>query len=158
MISVSEEFKIQFKKLSKRYKSLKSDIQELSDELKANPDLGTELFHNVRKVRLSIKSKGKGKRGGARISAIILNEKFVFPDSMRLTYCGETPSFWLYQNESKNFPACNLRYTRQLFVTILATFRFPCATWHLLQMLKVCRSDESPKSLTSFLSLSVLLK
>ena len=54
-------------KLSKRYKSLKSDIQELSDELKANPDLGTELFHNVRKVRLSIKSKGKGKRGGARI-------------------------------------------------------------------------------------------
>ena len=67
MISVSEEFKIQFKKLSKRYKSLKSDIQELSDELKANPDLGTELFHNVRKIRLSIKSKGKGKRGGARI-------------------------------------------------------------------------------------------
>ena len=44
-----------------------TDIQELSDELKANPDLGTELFHNVRKVRLSIKSKGKGKRGGARI-------------------------------------------------------------------------------------------
>ena len=38
MISVSEEFKIQFKKLSKRYKSLKSDIQELSDELKANSD------------------------------------------------------------------------------------------------------------------------
>ena len=65
MISVSEEFKIQFKKLSKRYKSLKSDIQELSDELKANPDLGTELFHNVRKIRLSVKSKGKGKRGGA---------------------------------------------------------------------------------------------
>ena len=49
MISVSEEFKIQFKKLSKRYKSLKSDIQELSGELKANPDLGTELFHNVEK-------------------------------------------------------------------------------------------------------------
>ena len=31
IISVSEEFKLQFKKLSKRYKSLKSDIQELRE-------------------------------------------------------------------------------------------------------------------------------
>ena len=67
LISVSEEFKSQFKKLSKRHKSLKSDIQELREKLKANPDLGTELFPNVRKVRLAIKSKGKGKSGGARI-------------------------------------------------------------------------------------------
>ena len=67
IISVSEEFKLQFKKLSKRYKSLKSDIQELREELKANPNIGIELFPNVRKVRLAIKSKGKGKSGGARI-------------------------------------------------------------------------------------------
>ena len=67
IIRVSDEFRLQFKKLLKRYKSLKSDIQELIEELNVNPNLGTELFPNVRKVRLGIKSKGKGKSGGARI-------------------------------------------------------------------------------------------
>jgi mRNA-degrading endonuclease RelE of RelBE toxin-antitoxin system len=36
-------------------------------ELEQNPMLGDELFPNCRKARMAIKSKGKGKRGGARI-------------------------------------------------------------------------------------------
>ena len=33
----------------------------------ANPKLGTDLGFKMRKVRLAVKSKGKGKSGGARI-------------------------------------------------------------------------------------------
>ena len=55
------------KRLSKRYKSLKEDYVNLLNDLRANPNLGIELGHHRRKVRMSIASKGKGKSGGARV-------------------------------------------------------------------------------------------
>ena len=55
------------KRLSKRYKSLKEDYVNLLNDLRANPNLGIELGHYLRKVRMSIASKGKGKSGGARV-------------------------------------------------------------------------------------------
>jgi mRNA-degrading endonuclease RelE of RelBE toxin-antitoxin system len=35
--------------------------------LEENPMMGDEIFPNCRKVRVAIKSKGKGKSGGARV-------------------------------------------------------------------------------------------
>jgi len=64
-------FKREFKKLHKKYKSLKTDIQELANELIENPKLGTSLGKDCYKVRLAIKSKGKGKSGGARIITFV---------------------------------------------------------------------------------------
>lgn len=55
------------KRLKKKYRSLEGDIDQLLEELQANPYLGTDLGDNVRKIRLSISSKNKGKRGGARV-------------------------------------------------------------------------------------------
>lgn len=55
------------KRLRKKYRSLEGDIDHLLEELQANPYLGTDLGDNVRKIRLGIASKGKGKRGGARV-------------------------------------------------------------------------------------------
>ena len=55
------------KRLSKRYKSLKEDYVNLLNDLRANPNLGTDLEYHLRKVRMSIASKGKGKSGGARV-------------------------------------------------------------------------------------------
>ena len=46
---------------------MEGDIDHLLEELQANPYLGTDLGDNVRKIRLGIASKGKGKRGGARV-------------------------------------------------------------------------------------------
>jgi hypothetical protein len=46
---------------------LPDDLALLFDELRENALLGTSLGGNVRKIRLAIKSKGKGKSGGARI-------------------------------------------------------------------------------------------
>ena len=37
------------------------------DDLEQNPLLGTDLGHGLRKVRMKITSKGKGKSGGARV-------------------------------------------------------------------------------------------
>lgn len=51
----------------KRYRSLGDDLRHLEDELKRNPDLGTNLGGGFRKIRMAIADKGKGKRGGARV-------------------------------------------------------------------------------------------
>ena len=53
--------------LLKKYRSLKSDIKDLKDSLVINPFQGTSLGKGVRKVRMAIASKGKGKSGGARV-------------------------------------------------------------------------------------------
>ncbi|MCF8334288.1 MAG: type II toxin-antitoxin system RelE/ParE family toxin [Bacteroidales bacterium] len=42
-------------------------MTELGYELSNNPTQGKHLGNNVYKIRLKIKSKGKGKRGGARV-------------------------------------------------------------------------------------------
>ena len=60
-------FEKDFKKLSKKYFSLKSDLLTLIQQLEANPFLGIPLGKDFYKVRLGISSKGKGKSGGARI-------------------------------------------------------------------------------------------
>jgi mRNA-degrading endonuclease RelE of RelBE toxin-antitoxin system len=55
------------KRLSKKYVSLKGELQTLQSELLQNPRLGTLIRENTYKIRLAVKSKGKGKSGGLRI-------------------------------------------------------------------------------------------
>lgn len=62
----STEFNRQFKRLAKKYKSLLNDYLTLSKSLKDNPLQGDDLG-GVRKIRMAISSKGKGKSGGARV-------------------------------------------------------------------------------------------
>lgn len=66
-VRLSERFKKEAKRLSKRYPSLKDDLAALGNELLKNPLIGTDLGSGIRKVQLAIKSKGKGKSGGARV-------------------------------------------------------------------------------------------
>lgn len=60
-------FDKKFRKLGKKYKSLKDDLQRLVAELKENPALGVDLGNGIRKVRMAISDKGKGKSHGARV-------------------------------------------------------------------------------------------
>ena len=46
-IRVGSEFLIQFKRLSKKYHSLKSDIKDLKDSLVINPFQGTLVLAKV---------------------------------------------------------------------------------------------------------------
>jgi len=60
-------FDKQTKKLAKKHKSLKQDLKALIESLETEPTQGIKLTENVYKIRLAIKSKGKGKSGGARV-------------------------------------------------------------------------------------------
>ncbi|HWR33244.1 MAG TPA: hypothetical protein VN451_06955 [Chitinophagaceae bacterium] len=66
-IEATPEFLSEAKKLSKKYSSLKNDIDGLAKLLTVNPTTGTPLGKNAYKVRLAITSKGKGKSSGARV-------------------------------------------------------------------------------------------
>ena len=61
------EFKRDSKRLCKKYASLTGEIGELIEDLHTNPTKGTPIGRSCYKIRLSIKSKGKGKSGGARV-------------------------------------------------------------------------------------------
>ena len=79
-ISYHPQFAKDVKRLAKKYKSLVSDLKSVLSEIQNDPDLGVDLGHGVRKVRLSISSKGKGKRGGARILSykrIVVNDNYI---------------------------------------------------------------------------------
>ncbi len=67
-------FKKLFKKLSKKYPSIKNDLRELVTILREKPDSGTLLGHNIYKIRMAISSKGKGKSAGARIITYLITE------------------------------------------------------------------------------------
>jgi len=66
-VKTIRHFEREFKRLSKKYASLKSEFEELIGELEIDPEKGTSLGNNVYKIRLAIASKGKGKSGGARV-------------------------------------------------------------------------------------------
>lgn len=66
-IKPSPTFLKEFKRLYKRYHSLKNDVDALVISLHEQPAQGSDLGGGVRKVRMAIASKGKGKSGGARV-------------------------------------------------------------------------------------------
>jgi mRNA-degrading endonuclease RelE of RelBE toxin-antitoxin system len=70
----SGRFKKEAKRLIKKYPSLKIELRQLNQDLLKNPTLGTPLGNQTYKLRISIKSKGKGKSGGARVITYIVTE------------------------------------------------------------------------------------
>jgi len=70
-VELSNNFKKEAKRLIKKYRSIKTEIIELITELETNPTMGTPLGNEIYKIRLAIKSKGKGKRGGARVMTFV---------------------------------------------------------------------------------------
>ena len=66
-IIVKPSFEREAKRLRKHYVSFKEDYASLLDELERNPRLGTDLGGGLRKIRMAIASKGRGKSGGARV-------------------------------------------------------------------------------------------
>ena len=66
-ISTIDEFDRRARRLAKKYKSLKDDLRTFQQEIMENPIMGIDLGRGVRKIRMAIGSKGKGKSGGARV-------------------------------------------------------------------------------------------
>lgn len=66
-IRITNNFSKRAKSLIKKYPSLFNQLEALEKTLTDTPQLGTPLGSDSYKIRLSIKSKGKGKSGGARV-------------------------------------------------------------------------------------------
>jgi hypothetical protein len=60
-------FKKRAKRLIKKFPSLKQELADFGLRLSDDPKQGSPLGQNCFKVRLAIKSKNKGKSGGARV-------------------------------------------------------------------------------------------
>jgi mRNA-degrading endonuclease RelE of RelBE toxin-antitoxin system len=69
----SDKFKKEAKRLIKKFPSLKQELASLNSILENHPETGTSLGNDTYKIRLAIKSKGKGKSGGARIITYVIN-------------------------------------------------------------------------------------
>lgn len=95
-IRISEDFRVAYKRLKKRYRSFETDFELLLTSLLSNPMQGVELEGGARKVRLAIASKGRGKSGGARviIRVRILN------DELQLLYIYDKSD---YENVSDSY-------------------------------------------------------
>ena len=59
------------KQIARKHCSLKADLAGLVKQLEANPKLGTALGNNAYKIRLAIRSKQRGKSGGARVISYV---------------------------------------------------------------------------------------
>jgi len=60
-------FAIKVKKLAKKYKKIKLDLQTLQKELITNPKAAIALQHNCYKIRVANSSIPTGKSGGFRV-------------------------------------------------------------------------------------------
>ena len=66
-IVTTKYFRKEVRRLAKKYRSLHSDISVLVAELRKDPTKGQFLGAGLYKIRLAIKSKGRGKSGGGRV-------------------------------------------------------------------------------------------
>lgn len=71
IVKITQSFKRQVKPLLKKFNSLSQELSQLETELIENPKLGKALGHDLYKIRLAVRSKGKGKSGGLRTISYI---------------------------------------------------------------------------------------
>lgn len=73
-VILSARFKRVSKRLAKKYSSYKVDLADLIDSLEVNPTQESSLGQSCYKIRMAIRSKGAGKRGGARVITYVVTE------------------------------------------------------------------------------------
>jgi len=71
-VDPTRRFLRELKRLHKRYASILDDVEELGALLSREPHQGDSLGHGCYKVRLAIRSKGKGKSGGGRVITCVV--------------------------------------------------------------------------------------
>ena len=95
-VRMSDDFKVAYKRLKKRHRSLEADFERLLLSLLNNPNQGVELTDGERKIRMAITSQRRGRSGGARV---IIRAKIV-EDELQLLYIYDKAD---YENISEVF-------------------------------------------------------
>lgn len=62
VIELGPRFKKEFKRLTKKYRSLDKDIEKLGNELKKTPAIGIDLGGGVRKICMAISESPSPRR------------------------------------------------------------------------------------------------
>ncbi len=70
-VKYSPVFERAIKRLAKKYPSVRNDLSVLIEELSREPFTGTPLGKDCYKVRMAVRSKGKGRSGGALVITCI---------------------------------------------------------------------------------------
>ena len=73
-VLASDDFRKKAKPLLKKYASLKKELFELSEQLEINPEMGISLGDGLYKIKVGVKSKGKGKSGGVRVITYLVSK------------------------------------------------------------------------------------
>lgn len=71
-VLLHDNFEREVRPLLKRYRSLVSELGGLRDALKKEPHQGQPIGNDCYKIRIAIRSKGKGKSGGARVITCVV--------------------------------------------------------------------------------------
>lgn len=66
-ITTHPDFVRQMKHYAKKYRSLANDYADFLNNIRKDPFQGVDLGGGIRKVRMAVASKGKGKSGGMRV-------------------------------------------------------------------------------------------
>lgn len=74
-IEQTDEYGRRLKRLVKKHRSLRKDLSDLYDTLERDPFQGVLIRPHVRKLRVAITSKGRGKSGGARVLTYLVIPK-----------------------------------------------------------------------------------
>ena len=76
-IEYSDTFLKEAKKLAKKFKNLKKDLQEAVDDMEKSNDFGVFLGSNLYKKRIKNSSIPTGKSGGFRIILLLKEEDHI---------------------------------------------------------------------------------
>lgn len=71
-VDPTKRFLRELKQLQKRHASILDDVEQLGEALSSEPHQGTSLGRGCYKIRMAIRSKGRGKSGGARVISCVV--------------------------------------------------------------------------------------
>ncbi len=111
-VKVTGVFKKAAKKLLKKYPSLRLELQNLEIQLLSNPKMGTSIGSDCYKIRLAVKSKGKGKSGGVRIITHLIAK-------LKIDDTGLTKVYVVYIYDKSEFESISLKDIRKMIVEII---------------------------------------
>ncbi len=73
-VTLTPHFEGRYKRFARKFLSLEREMDVLIDNLTETPTLGESLGAGLYKIRLAVKSKGKGKSGGFRVVSYLVTE------------------------------------------------------------------------------------
>ncbi len=73
-VTLTPHFESRYKRFVRKFASLESEMDTLIDNLIETPTLGESLGAGLHKIRLAVRSKGKGKSGGFRVVSYLVTE------------------------------------------------------------------------------------